>query len=52
MFDGRRERVADEVVRDVVVLAAREQDAVRAVDAAAGPAHLLVVRDRASPGRW
>jgi hypothetical protein len=43
----RREGVADEEVGDLVVLAARQQDPVRSIDAAAGPADLLVVGDRA-----
>ena len=44
--DGRRERVPDEVVGDLVVLAARQQDPVGAIDRPPRPADLLVVGNR------
>ena len=43
---GRRERGGHEVLGDLVVLAAGEQDPVRVLDGSARAAHLLVVGDR------
>jgi hypothetical protein len=39
----RRERRADEVVRNLVVFASVQEDSVSAFDGAAGPADLLVI---------
>jgi len=45
---GRRKRRPDEIVRDLIVLCARHEDALRLLDCAPGAADLLVVVDHRS----